>query len=284
MKAIGIPTEAASIYNKALALSNMGNYDLAIEQYMRAVEVFPQFIEAYNNIGELYSRMGNSEKAIQVYSKALSIKKNHKVLLNLGVEYYNAADYTIALQYFNESLLLKKDFLEGNFYTGMTYFNLKNYVSAKKYFEATVAIDAHHLKANYLLAYILYEDKEYLKVIECLKRIEHIADDLMFINRYYGFCYYHLGDYKKAVKFLSAALTNSPKYAQFKAYLESLTYENKLKEIGDIDATIQALERKIMAEKPNLSEYTRLSMLYIFKGQYKKAEDLLVGVKSKIAR
>jgi hypothetical protein len=25
-------------------------------------------------------------------------------------------------------------------------------------------------------------------------------------------------------------------------------------------------------------------MLYIFKGQYKKAEDLLVGVKSKIAR
>jgi len=35
-----------------------------------------------------------------------------------------------------------------------------------------------------------YEDKEYLKVIECLKRIEHIADDLMFINRYYGFCYY----------------------------------------------------------------------------------------------
>ena len=80
MKAIGIPTEAASIYNKALALSNMGNYDLAIEQYMRAVEVFPQFIEAYNNIGELYSRMGNTEKAIQVYSKALSIKKNNKVL------------------------------------------------------------------------------------------------------------------------------------------------------------------------------------------------------------
>ena len=55
-------------------------------------------------------------------------------------------------------------------------------------------------------------------------------------------------------------------------------------QIGDVDAKIKELEHKIMKEKPNLSEYTRLSMLYIFNGQYKKAEDLLVGVKARMAR
>lgn len=284
MKEMGVPTEAASIYNQALALSNEGNYAQAIEKYMHAVNVFPQFIEAYNNIGEIYSRMGNSEKAIQAYVKALSIKKNHKVLLNLGVEYYNAGDYKKALQYFHESLQLKSDFIEGNFYTGMAYFNLNDYTNALRFFEATVAIDHIHLKANYLLAYIYYGNKEYTKVIAYLNRIAHIADDKMFINRYYGFCYYHMGDFKKAIKHLTTALTSSPKYAQFKAYLESLTYDNKVKEIGDVDVKIKELEHKIMKEKPNLSEYTRLSMLYIFKGQYKKAEDLLVGVKARMAR
>jgi len=38
------------------------------------------------------------------------------------------------------------------------------------------------------------------------------------------------------------------------------------------------MEEKMMDSKPSLREYTHLSMLYIFKGEYQKAESLLQGV------
>src|SRR6056297_135560 len=278
MKHSGVPTEAVSIYNHALSLSTSGEYNTALNEYMKAIEIHPTFIEAYNNMGEIYSRIGQRDLAIRNYQKALKIERNHRVLLNIGVEYYNTGDNQKALKFFTESIELKKNFLEGNFYTGMAWFNLKDYKKAEKYFNVVTGYEKKHLKANYLLAYIYYEWKKYAKTIECLDRIRDIADDTVFLNRYYGFCYYHLGDFDKAVSYLTVALESSPRYSKFKNYLKSLTYENKLKEIGDVEGKIQEMEEKIMDSKPSLREYTHLSMLYIFKGEYQKAESLLQGV------
>jgi len=278
---VAVPTEVVAIYNRALALSTKGDLDSAITEYRKAIKMFPSFIEAYNNIGEIYSRMGNRDLAISSYKEALNIDRNYRVLLNLGVEYYNNNDPKTAIKYFSESLLLKNDFLEGNFYSGMAFFNMQDYANAEKYFSIVVKLDSRHLKTNYLLAFIYYEWKKYNHTLQCLDRIRDLADDKVFLNKYYGFCYYHLGRFDEALQFLNTALKLNPNYDKYKDYLKGLTYESKMKEIGDLDKKIQEMERTIMKDKPSLSEYTHLSMLYIFKGDYKKAENLLMKVKRK---
>jgi len=283
MHSSSVPKEAITIYNSALDLSNRKEYESALREYARAIEIHPGFIEAYNNMGELYSRLGQKKNAISSYMEALKIERNHRVLLNLGVEHDNNFNYESALKFFLESLGEQPDFLEGNFYAGLVYYNFRNLLEAQKYFNAVVAADRKHIKANYLLAYIYYEFKDYRNTLACLDNIKDIADDISFINKYYGFCYYHLGMYDKAVKFLTTALENIPQYAKFKEYLLGLTYENKLREIGNIDKAIRDLEAKIMKDKPNIQEATRLSMLYIFKGKNKEAEDLLVSMKKRLA-
>jgi tetratricopeptide (TPR) repeat protein len=283
MYSSSVPKEAITVYNNALELSNRGDINKAMNEYRKALEIFPTFVEAYNNMGELYSRMGNKNEAISSYMEALKIDRSYRVLLNLGVEHYNNRNYESALTFFIESLSLNPDFLEGNFYTGMVYYNFKNYLEAEKYFRAVVKSDKKHLKANYLLAYIYYEFKDYKNTLKCLDNIKNIADDKLFLNRYYGFCYYHLKMYDKAVQFLTTALESSPEYEKFKEYLTGLTYENKVKEIGDIDKAIRELEQKLMKKKPDILEATRLSMLYIFQGRNNEAEKLLVSVKKKIA-
>ena len=70
-------------------------------------------------------------------------------------------------------------------------------------------------------------------------------------------------------------METSPRYAEFRSYLKSLTYENKIKEIGDLDARIRDFEAKLISEKPSLGVYTHLSMLYIFKGDYSRAENII---------
>ncbi len=279
MKTTSVPQEAVSLYNQALAFSNGGDYDTAMKEYKRAIEIYPHFVEAYNNLGEIYSRIGETDKAISTYKRALEIDKNDRVLLNLGVEYYNRSNYSASIPYFNESVALNPNFIEGNFYLGMTYYNLKNYQLAEKALSKTVKIDKKHLKANYLLSYIYYEWKQYKKTIKCLDNIRDIADDKLFVNKYYGFCYYHLGDYDRAIEFLSLAMESSPRYNKFKSYLKSLTYENRIREIGDLDKRIGEMEEKMMKERPSIREYSHLSMLYIFKGEFQKAENLLLSAR-----
>lgn len=274
-----VPREAVDIYNHALALSSKGDYGTALREYSKAIELYPRFIEAYNNIGEIYSRIGDREHAISTYMHALSIERNHKILLNIGVEYYNRHDYKAALRFFKESLGREPGFLEGNFYLGMTLFNMKDLRSSEAAFARVIAIDWRHLKANYMLSYIYYEWKDYAGTIACLDRIRDVADDRQFVNKYYGFCHYHLGNFSEAIKYLTVALESSPKYAKFRNYLRELSYENKMKEIGDLDGRISEMEEKLMSLKPTIRELSHLSMLYIFKGEYKKAEDLLLSAR-----
>ncbi|MCL2154268.1 MAG: tetratricopeptide repeat protein [Leptospirales bacterium] len=282
MNTNSMPAEAIAIYNRALEMTNSGELQSAISEYQKAINLYPHFVEAYNNMGEIYSIMGKNELAISTYNKALAIERNYRILLNLGVEYYNNGIFKTALGYFIDSLIQKPDFHEGNYYAGLTHYNLKNYNEAEKYLRNVIAVDRKHIKANYMLSYIYYEKKDYNQVVECLDSIREIADDKSFINRYYGFCCFHLGRYNEAVKYLKDAISLHPEYNKFKNYLESLTYENKVKEIGDVDSAIMNLENLMMKESLNMKDITRLSMLYVFKGENQKAEKMITDYKNNI--
>jgi hypothetical protein len=88
----------------------------------------------------------------------------------------------------------------------------------------------------------------------------------------------------EAVEFLSEAMHLSPEYSKFKDYIKSMTYENKIKEIGDIKLKIKDLEKKMMKGDSTIGDYTHLSMLYIFNGENKKAEQLLTPLKEKFKK
>ena len=278
-----VPTEAISIYNNALELSNRGDLENALNEYNKAVSIHPSFVQAFNNIGEIHSQMGNREEAITSYLEALKIDRNDRVLLNLGVEVYNNGNYEKALPYFIESVSLSEDFLEANYYCAMTYYNLKDLKNSESYFSKVITLDPTNMKSNYILSYIYYDWKDYNAVIQCLDRIKDSADDLSFINQYYGFCYYHLGEYKKAVSFLQDALVLQPTYSRHKDYIEGITLENKLKEVGDLKKAISELEEKTSQIEPEFRDLTKLSMLYIFNNEGKKAEKLLLSLRGELA-
>lgn len=282
MNSNSVPTEAISIYNRALERTNRGDLPTALAEYQKAIKMYPYFIEAYNNMGELYSLMGNSDMAISTYTRALGIEKNYKILLNLGVEYYNSGNYERALTYFLDSLSGRPDYQEGNYYAGLTYYNMRDYHKAETFLLKVISADRMHLKANYMLSHIYYEWKDYKRVIDHLDAIWTIADNKEFINKYYGFCCFHLGRYDEAVKYLKEAIHQHPEYEKFRGYLENMTYESKMKEIGDLDRAIAELEKLMMSSSPNLKDVTRLSMLYVFKGENRKAEEVVVNYKNMV--
>jgi len=56
-----------------LVLSIQKQYDDAIEKFKMAVEIYPDFAKAYNNMGIAYKHKGNYDKAMAAFEKAVEI-------------------------------------------------------------------------------------------------------------------------------------------------------------------------------------------------------------------
>jgi hypothetical protein len=57
-----------------------GQFQNAIEEYQKALEIDPNFYQAWNKMGEAYNALGNSEKALECYKRSLEIKSDQSII------------------------------------------------------------------------------------------------------------------------------------------------------------------------------------------------------------
>ena len=57
------PDKSTSFYQRENSHDNKDDYDAAIADYTRAIEIDPNFALAYNNRGNAYRRIGNDDAA-----------------------------------------------------------------------------------------------------------------------------------------------------------------------------------------------------------------------------
>jgi tetratricopeptide (TPR) repeat protein len=83
-KAIEIdPRFAVAYYNRGLAWGKKGDYDRAIAEYTKAIELDPEHADAYNNRGIAWVKKGEYDKAITDWTKAIELDPTD------AVPYYN---------------------------------------------------------------------------------------------------------------------------------------------------------------------------------------------------
>jgi protein O-mannosyl-transferase len=93
-KAIEIKPYYIEAYNdRGLVYNALGNYNQAIQDYDRAIEINPVYADAYNNRGIVYSHLGNYKQAIEDYSRVIEINpKLAKAYNNRGLVYLTHGD------------------------------------------------------------------------------------------------------------------------------------------------------------------------------------------------
>ena len=86
-------TPVEHITNRGIGYAEKGQYDLAIEEFTRALGINPNWGDLFYNRGSAYSKMRQYDLAIADYNRALELDSNNfDALNNRGVAKQNSGD------------------------------------------------------------------------------------------------------------------------------------------------------------------------------------------------
>jgi len=117
----GVPKAALDHYETASKLAQEKDYKGAIKELKLAVNEYPQFVNAHNQIGILYLQLNELDNAESAFKAALKISPEaHEPLLNRGVALYRLGKFKDAETSLRASLKVKADTPVAYYYLGRT--------------------------------------------------------------------------------------------------------------------------------------------------------------------
>lgn len=101
------PNDYVVYYNRGLVYQNKENLDKAVADYSKCIEINPNYIYAYNNRGLIYDTRREYDKALVDYNKAIQLDPTKSYpFANRGILYFNNGDYDKALTDLNQAIQL----------------------------------------------------------------------------------------------------------------------------------------------------------------------------------
>lgn len=148
---IHLNKSARANYNYGSALMEENNKLQAqkgIPFLKKAIEIYPDYIDAYNNLGVSYMNIKDYSAAIPVFNQLIQKDDNYsKAYFNLAFCYYQQKNYSHAIEWFKKLILIRNDFTLGYYYLAMCYGDQGNFIPAIEYLDKTIALQANHTDA-----------------------------------------------------------------------------------------------------------------------------------------
>ena len=163
-----------------------------LEMYQMALDVFPNFHRARNNLGVAFRRRGRVEEAIGQYKLALKADpKFAEARANLGAAYYSMGRIDEAIESFELAAKAGGSNAYDYYHIGVIQFEQGDYKEARRHFKKAISRDSSLAEARF----------------------------------YLGECYLKLNDRKKAIEAYQETLEIDPNYFSARAKLDALEDE-----------------------------------------------------------
>ncbi len=114
--------KAEEWFEKGNMAMSAGYNNVAIRFFKKAIEIDPNYLESYINIGLLYNKEGDTKKAISYYEKAIAVDPDFtKAHYNLGVIYAKKGKLDKAISEFKRCISIDPDYAEVYSQLGTVY-------------------------------------------------------------------------------------------------------------------------------------------------------------------
>ncbi len=153
---LAIPKKAMRELEKAQTAGDGGRTDKALRHLRKAVEIFPDFYQAYNNMGAMLLKGGHSQEAERALRQSLRIRPdNEMALTNLAHIALSENRNGQAIELLSKLIHIDSTNVWAHTFLGESYFRLRLYDAAAPPLERALALDPDAYVASYRLGAIL---------------------------------------------------------------------------------------------------------------------------------
>ena len=146
------PRYPEALFNLANAYAkSKARYDIAIANYNKALEVYPNYAQAYNERGNAYFDIGDLNSALADYNKALTLNPRYaEAYCNRGTAYaQGAAAFDLAISDFTKAIQLNPKYDEAYNNRGNAYKSIGEYDLAIADYNKAIELNPKYADAYY---------------------------------------------------------------------------------------------------------------------------------------
>ena len=258
----------------AFAYNNRGSvyfddkkYDLAINDFNKAIEINPDYFASYNNRGNVYSEQGKSEKAIEEYSKAIELNPKFALAYkNRGLVFMKEKRNSEALKDFTKAIELNVDHEDAYINRGNLFRDEERNADAVNDYNKAIGINPFSAQAYFNRSILYMKERKHEEALKDFNKAIELKSN--FAEAYVSRGNYFrdsnrneeaLRDYEKAIKINPALST---------AYFNrGILYTNQQR----IDEALGDLNKAIELKSDDANSYSNRGHILVLKKNYAAA-------------
>ncbi|GAB4367401.1 MAG: hypothetical protein Kow0042_08000 [Calditrichia bacterium] len=177
------PANADAYRGRAKAYMALGMLEEAEATYRKAIEMKPDFWSGYNELGRFYFQQGRYEEAVNQFQRVVELTpRNVKGYINLGSAYFYLNRRIEAIQAFTKAQEIKPRYSIYSNLATLYYYEGKYREAARMYEKALDLQDGDYKVWDYLaVAYERTKDEKD-KAVMATKQAIRLAEDQLTIN------------------------------------------------------------------------------------------------------
>ncbi len=197
----------------------------ANQNFTKAYQLQPANNEVIKELASLYFNNHQFQKAIELVQKCSDCENADRML---GMSYYHTEDYGKAVSFLQKAISKNDKDGEAAYTLGRTYLELENEKNAIPQFQKAISLEPSRNQWAYELGLIYYNQNDYKNALKCF--------DLSDKNGYnknndyyenYGFAQLYTGDAENGIKTLTQILERKPNNTELINNIANAMYETK---------------------------------------------------------
>ena len=203
--------EALEHYINGADHTQIGNFEDAISEYQRALELKPEMSLPQIAIGYAYLASGDLDNARLSFDRACELFPNSpEAHSGLGWVYLQQVNNDLAGREFEESLRLAPQNLDAHLGMGWVYLNQFEMKKSQEEFEKVITLSPDLADAHFGLGTIYYLHSDYEKALDSLGTVIKLNPNFVDAHIFSGAIYFNQDRYADAEEAFNQALAIRP--------------------------------------------------------------------------
>ncbi|MCF6806937.1 tetratricopeptide repeat protein [Thiotrichales bacterium 19S9-12] len=211
-KAIEINPNLIDAYsNLGRVLAEGESFDQAKDVLNKALEVDPSFASAYFNLGVIEVNCGHDKKALDLFKKVVTLNPKHALAIyHIGGLMSKYQQYDKAIRCYDEVLSINSNYDGAYLCLGLLYVKKKDYKKAENYFSKCIELNPNNAEPYFNLGILASEAYQPIKAINYYEKAIEVDSKHFKSYSNLAVAKHLLGDVSKAEELFKEALKLEP--------------------------------------------------------------------------